>query len=39
LKSEGLDKLLSIKAAINLGLSNVLKTAFPNVIPFSKLDL
>ena len=37
--SEGLDKLVSIRAAMNLGLTDALKTAFPNVIPFSKIDL
>jgi len=35
----GLDKLISIRAALNLGLTSVLNTAFPNVITFPKLDL
>ena len=34
----GFEKLVSIRAAMNLGLSCALKTAFPNVIPFSKPD-
>jgi hypothetical protein len=33
LTQEGLTKILSIKASINLGLSEVLKAAFPNIIP------
>lgn len=36
---EGLEKLVSIRAALNLGLTCVLKTTFPYVIPFSKLNL
>jgi len=36
---EGFEKLLSIRSSMNLGLTSVLKTAFPNVIPFPKLDL
>ena len=30
---EGINKLIAIKASMNLGLSNVLKAAFPNIIP------
>lgn len=34
---EGLEKLISIKASLNLGLSKQLETAFPNVIPMTKV--
>jgi len=34
LTMEGLEKLIAIKASINRGLSEELKAAFPNVIPF-----
>jgi len=30
---EGLHKIVAIKASLNLGLSDKLKVAFPNVIP------
>jgi len=33
LTQEGLNKLVAIKASINLSLSDKLKTAFPNIIP------
>jgi hypothetical protein len=33
---DGIQKLLSIKSAINLGLSDQLKLEFPNVIPMSR---
>lgn len=33
LTHEGLLKIVSLKASINLGLSNTLKVAFPNIIP------
>ena len=36
LKSEGLQKIINIRASLNLGLSEVLKAAFPNTIPISK---
>lgn len=36
LTKEGLDKLIAIKASLNLGLSNELKTAFPKVVPVSR---
>lgn len=31
--TEGLNKIISIKASINLGLSYELKAAFPKIIP------
>ena len=30
---EGFSKIVAIKAAMNLGLSDVLKKAFPDVVP------
>jgi hypothetical protein len=33
LTTEGLEKLVAIKASMNLGLSNELKAAFPNLTP------
>jgi hypothetical protein len=36
LTSEGLDKLIAIKATLNLGLSNALKTSFPKVVPVNR---
>ena len=33
---EGLQKIVSIKASVNRGLTNVLKVAFPNTIPALK---
>jgi len=33
---EGLHKIVAIKASINLGLSNDLKTAFPGIIPIKR---
>jgi hypothetical protein len=33
---EGLHKILSIKASINLGLSDALKTAFPDIVAINK---
>jgi len=36
LTTEGLHKIVSFKASINRGLSETLKTAFPNTIPFSR---
>jgi hypothetical protein len=36
LTEEGLRKIASIKAAINLGLSEKVTAAFPNIIPVSR---
>lgn len=36
LTKEGLDKLIAIKASLNLGLSDELKTAFPKVVPVNR---
>ena len=33
LKKEGLQEIVNIRASLNLGLSDVLKAAFPNTIP------
>lgn len=33
LTMEGLQKIVSIKASVNLGLTKVLKLAFPNTVP------
>jgi len=33
LTPDGLRKIVALKAAMNLGLSDVLKKAFPNVVP------
>ena len=33
---EGLRKIVAIKASMNLGLSEELKKAFPDIIPFSR---
>ena len=35
---EGVQKIINIKASLNLGLSNDLKKAFPNTVPVSKSD-
>lgn len=37
LTMEGLHKLIGIKASLNLGLSDKLKEAFPNVLPVNKV--
>jgi len=37
LNQEGLEKLVSIKASLNLGLSKQLEIAFPNVISVNKV--
>ena len=34
----GLQKIVNIKASLNLGLSDDLKKAFPNVVPVNRLD-
>ncbi len=39
LTQEGIQKIVNIKASINLGLSDSLKAAFPNIIPVQKLLL
>ena len=36
LTKEGLNKILSLKSALNLGLSENLKAAFPNVVPIER---
>ena len=36
LTTDGLRKILSIKASMNLGLSNGLKAAFPNIAPLER---
>lgn len=36
LNMEGLNKLIAIKASLNLGLSGKLKTAFPKVVPVDR---
>ncbi|RPB18024.1 homing endonuclease, partial [Terfezia boudieri ATCC MYA-4762] len=36
LTEEGLTKILSIRASVNNGLSDDLKTAFPNIIPVAR---
>jgi hypothetical protein len=36
LTESGLNKILSLKSALNLGLSEELKTAFPNIIPIKR---
>ena len=33
---EGLQKILAIKASMNLGLSNEIKAAFPEIIPIQR---
>ena len=33
LKVEGLQAIINIRASLNLGLSKILKEAFPNTIP------
>jgi hypothetical protein len=33
---KGLQEIVNILASLNLGLSEVLKTAFPNVVPFPR---
>lgn len=33
LREEGLQAIINIRASLNLGLSEVLKAAFPNTIP------
>jgi hypothetical protein len=37
LTREGILKIIAIRASMNLGLSNVLKTSFPDIIPISRL--
>ena len=37
LTTEGLEKLVSIRASLNLGLTPDLKLAYPNITPYSKL--
>jgi hypothetical protein len=36
LTSEGLRKIVAIRASINNGLSDTLKSAFPDIIPFPR---
>ena len=36
LTSEGLQKIVNIKASLNLGLSVKLRAAFPNTIPVAR---
>ena len=36
LTEQGLYKLIAIKASVNLGLSDKLKAAFPNIIPIHR---
>jgi hypothetical protein len=36
LTKEGINKIVSIRASMNLGLSDSLKVDFPNVIPVAK---
>jgi hypothetical protein len=36
LTTTGLEKLIALKASLNLGLSNELKTAFPKVVPVNR---
>lgn len=36
LTKEGLERLVAIKASINLGLSDELKTAFPKIVPVNR---
>ena len=36
LRTEGLNKLIAIKASLNIGLSDKLKTAFPKVVPVNR---
>lgn len=38
LTPEGLEKLVSIRASINLGLTSDLKAAYPNITPYPKLE-
>lgn len=38
LTPEGLEKIVSIRAAMNLGLTDELKIAFTNITPYPKLD-
>jgi hypothetical protein len=37
LTMEGLNKLVAIRSSLNLGLSEMLKTAFPAIIPVKRL--
>jgi hypothetical protein len=39
LTSEGLQKILAIKASINKGLSPELKAAFSNITPVKRLEV
>jgi len=39
LTKEGLDKLISIKATMNLGLSDKLKEAFPNITSLDRSEV
>jgi hypothetical protein len=36
LTEEGLNKIINIKSSMNLGLSDTLKEAFPNINPISR---
>jgi hypothetical protein len=36
LTTEGLHKIISIRASMNFGLSNALKTAFPYITPVAR---
>jgi hypothetical protein len=36
LTQEGLEKIVSIKASVNLGLPDSLKAVFPNIKPVSR---
>lgn len=31
---KGIQKIVSLKASLNLGLTDELKTAFPNIVPY-----
>jgi hypothetical protein len=39
LTTEGLHKILSIRASINQGLTEKLKTAFPGIVPVSRPEV
>ena len=39
LTQEGLQAILNLKASLNLGLSEKLKTAFPNTIPVDRPEV
>jgi hypothetical protein len=38
LTTEGLNKLVSIRASMNLGFTEILQKAFPNVAPYNRLN-